>query len=208
MCCRCSTASTARAAPIVLITHEPDVAARAKRVVRLADGPVAEDRRVVDVADAPPGLDRPSAAHRRDGRGRGLGKSACVIRFETLRLALGGLLANRLRSGLTILGLTIGVASVIILIAVGNGSAQTVQKRIESLGSNVLLVDRSFTLGGSRASNAATTPLTQQDVNALNDSSSAPDVASASPVVNANTTLVSNGVSYSPGSFVGDHPPT
>jgi putative ABC transport system permease protein len=129
-----------------------------------------------------------------------------VIRFETMRLALGGLLANRLRSGLTILGLTIGVASVIVLIAVGNGSAQTVQKRIESLGSNVLLVTRSFTLGGSRASNAATTPLTQQDVDALNDRSSAPDVASASPVVNVNTTLVSNGVSYSPGSFVGTTP--
>ena len=94
-----------------------------------------------------------------------------MIRFETLRIALGGLLANRLRSGLTILGLTIGVASVIILIAVGNGSAQTVQKRIESLGTNVLLVTRSFTLGGSRVSNAATTPLTQQDVDALNDRS-------------------------------------
>jgi putative ABC transport system permease protein len=129
-----------------------------------------------------------------------------VIRFETLRLALGGLLANRLRSGLTILGLTIGVASVIVLIAVGNGSAQTVQKRIESLGSNVLLVTRSFTLGGSRARNAATTPLTQQDVDALNDRTSAPDVASASPVVNANTTLVSNGVSYQPSSFVGTTP--
>jgi putative ABC transport system ATP-binding protein len=46
---------------IVLITHEPDVAARAKRIVRLADGLVAEDRRVVDVADAPPGVDRPPA---------------------------------------------------------------------------------------------------------------------------------------------------
>jgi putative ABC transport system ATP-binding protein len=46
---------------IVLITHEPVVAARAKRVVRLADGLVAEDRRVVDVADDPPGVDQPAA---------------------------------------------------------------------------------------------------------------------------------------------------
>ncbi len=129
-----------------------------------------------------------------------------MIRLETLRIAIGGLLANRLRSGLTILGLTIGVASVIILIAVGNGSAATVQQRIESLGSNVLLVTRSFTLGGSGASNAPTTPLTRPDVDALNDKASAPDVAAAAPVVNASPTLVHNGVSYSPASFVGTTP--
>jgi putative ABC transport system permease protein len=130
-----------------------------------------------------------------------------MIQLETLRIALGGLRANKLRSSLTILGLTIGVASVIILIAVGNGSAQTVQRRIESLGSNVLLITRSFALGGSASSNAPIMPLTQQDVDALNDRAAAPDVASASPVVNAaNTTLVANGVSYSPSSFVGTTP--
>jgi putative ABC transport system permease protein len=129
-----------------------------------------------------------------------------VIQLETLRIALGGLLANRLRSGLTILGLTIGVASVIVLIAVGNGSAATVQARIESLGSNVLLVMRSFSLGGSGASNAPTQPLTEQDVDALNDKTNAPDVAAAAPVVNASPTLVYNGVSYSPSSFIGTTP--
>jgi putative ABC transport system permease protein len=129
-----------------------------------------------------------------------------MIRRETLRIALGGLLANRLRSGLTILGLTIGVASVIILIAVGNGSAATVQNQIESLGSNVLLVTRSFTLGGSAASNAPTEPLTQKDVDALNEKTNAPDVAAAAPVVNASPTLVHSGVSYSPASFVGTTP--
>ena len=56
-----------------------------------------------------------------------------MIGRETLRIAVDGLLANRLRSSLTILGLAIGVASVIVLIAVGNGSSLTVQKRIESL---------------------------------------------------------------------------
>ena len=46
--------------------------------------------------------------------------------LETLRLALTGIFANKLRSGLTILGMTIGVASVIVLIAVGNGSSKAV----------------------------------------------------------------------------------
>ncbi len=53
---------------------------------------------------------------RRDRRGR-----AGVNAAETLRIALGGIAANKLRSGLTILGMTIGVAAVIILVAVGNG---------------------------------------------------------------------------------------
>ena len=59
---------------------------------------------------------------------------------EILRIALAGVGANKLRSGLTILGMTIGVAAVIILVAVGNGSKLAVQERINALGSNVLLV--------------------------------------------------------------------
>jgi putative ABC transport system permease protein len=129
-----------------------------------------------------------------------------MIRAEAVRIALGGLVANKLRSGLTILGLTIGVASVIVLVAVGNGSAQTVQKRIESLGSNVLLVLRGATRGGSRASNAGPAPLTQADAAALADRVNAPDVASASPVVNVSATVVAGGVSYSPQQFVGTTP--
>ncbi len=129
-----------------------------------------------------------------------------MIRAETLRIALGGLMANKLRSGLTILGLTIGVASVIVLVAVGNGSAQTVQKRIESLGSNVLLVQRGATRGGSRASNVNPAPLTQADAAAVGNKTTAPDVASASPVLNVSATMVAGGVSYSPQQFVGTTP--
>jgi putative ABC transport system permease protein len=68
--------------------------------------------------------------------------------IETIRTALGGLGANKLRSGLTILGLTIGVGSVIVLIAVGRGSGSAVQSEINSLGSNVLTVSPSTGLGG------------------------------------------------------------
>jgi putative ABC transport system permease protein len=129
-----------------------------------------------------------------------------MIGLETLRIAVDGLLANRLRSSLTILGLGIGVASVIVLIAVGNGSSQTVQKRIESLGTNVLLVTRGFQRGGARAS-VATPPLTEKAALALQDPNQAPDVKSAAPVVNAaNATLVAGGTSYSPSTFVGTTP--
>jgi putative ABC transport system permease protein len=130
-----------------------------------------------------------------------------VIGPETLRIAWGGITANKLRSGLTILGMTIGVASVIILIAVGNGSSNAVKSRIQALGTNVLLVQAGSGRGGVRASSAATISLTKADAEALQNPNLAPDVQSASPVVNANSVkLVYNGISFEPSSFVGTTP--
>jgi putative ABC transport system permease protein len=130
-----------------------------------------------------------------------------VIGPETLRIAWGGITANKLRSGLTILGMTIGVASVIILIAVGNGSSNAVKSRIQALGTNVLLVQAGSGRGGVRATTTATISLTKADAEALQNPSLAPDVQSASPVVNANSVkLVYNGSSFEPSSFVGTTP--
>ena len=127
---------------------------------------------------------------------------------EVVRVAFAGLAANKLRSGLTILGLTIGVGSVIVLIAVGTGSSAAVEKQIEALGSNVLLVTSGPTLGGLRAGGgAASSPLTVADARALQDRFTAPDVASASPVVNApGVTLTYGATTYSPSTFVGTTP--
>jgi putative ABC transport system permease protein len=132
-----------------------------------------------------------------------------VIGQETLRIAWGGIIANKLRSGLTILGMTIGVASVIVLIAVGNGSSKAVQSQIQSLGTDVLIVQGS---GGLRrfagASTTTSVSLTKADAQALQDASLAPDVKSASPVVNASDiTLVSEGTSFEASSLVGTTPP-
>jgi putative ABC transport system permease protein len=129
---------------------------------------------------------------------------------ETLRLAVYGIAANKLRSGLTILGMTIGVAAVIVLIAVGNGSKKQVQAGINSLGTNVLIVQAQlggFGPGGLRFGGGGGITLTTQDATALQDPFNAPDVKSASPVVNAtDTTLVTGSTSYSPSSFVGTTP--
>ena len=131
-----------------------------------------------------------------------------MIGRETVRIAWGGITANKLRSGLTILGMTIGVASVIVLIAVGNGSSKTVQSRIQSLGTNVLIVQGS---GGLRrfagASTASSVSLTKADAQALQNPSLAPDVKTASPVVSASSvTLVNGATSFEPSSFLGTTP--
>ncbi len=132
-----------------------------------------------------------------------------MIGGETLRIAWSGIAANKLRSGLTILGMTIGVASVIILIAVGNGSSKAVSESIQALGTNVLLVESGGVRGGARfgGGTASIVSLTKQDAAALQNRQLAPDVKSAAPVVNATgVTLVNGGTSYEPGTFVGTTP--
>ena len=132
--------------------------------------------------------------------------------IETIRVALGGLSANKLRTGLTILGLTIGVGSVIVLIAVGTGSSAAVTNQIDQLGSNVLLVSGAPTIGGlfqrgGGASASAGSGLTVADANALVNKFQAPDVQSSSPVANANSVTLTDGTTtYSPSSFVGTTP--
>ena len=126
---------------------------------------------------------------------------------ETVRVALSGLAANKLRSGLTILGLMIGVGSVIVLIAVGTGSSSAVQQQIDALGSNVLEVTSIGALGGFGAVSTSTDSLTVADAAALKNPFTAPDVASSAPVVNADdVTMTYDGTTYSPSSFVGTTP--
>ena len=59
---------------------------------------------------------------------------------EAFRVALGALLANRLRSALTMLGVVIGVGAVVILVAIGSGAKQEVETQVEGLGSNIIIV--------------------------------------------------------------------
>jgi len=137
---------------------------------------------------------------------------------ELIAVAARGLLANRMRSLLTLLGILIGVAAVIILLAVGNGSSVAVQKRIQGLGTNTLTVfPNRFGFGGGggfggrgggnrNGTQSRVSALTAADVKALSDRSQAPDVLSVSPTVDASVTAAYNGATYQPGSFVGTTP--
>jgi putative ABC transport system permease protein len=129
-----------------------------------------------------------------------------MIGVESVVIALQGLLANRLRSALTVLGMLIGVASVIVLIAVGKGSQAEVQSRIEALGTNVLLVMAPRGVGGPRSNASQAQSLTMSDATALQNSFDAPDIQSATPVVTASPTITFNGTSYTPSSFLGATP--
>ncbi|MFJ9775655.1 ABC transporter permease [Kitasatospora sp. NPDC101157] len=130
-----------------------------------------------------------------------------MILWQTLRFAAGGLAANKVRSALTMLGVLIGVASVILLLAVGNGSSQAVKDSITSLGTNSLTVSSGSAAGGSR-SVSSVKKLTVADAKALasdaDPGSSA--IKSVAPVVTTSATALYGNVSYSPGSVVGTYP--
>jgi len=132
---------------------------------------------------------------------------------ENVRIALDGILANRLRSSLTMLGILIGVSAVIILVAVGTGASVAVQSQIQSLGTNVITVLTGGGFGGfggeggGRGNQPGTAStrivLTEADVTAMESRTLAPDIAQVAPVVNAQATAVYQGKTYTPETFVG-----
>ncbi len=114
---------------ILLITHDPAVARQAGRVIELRDGIVLSDtRQESDIV--PP--DKPLQPQHHRGGG--------ASPLEAARMALRALRSNLLRTLLTLLGIIIGVASVVAMLAIGDGARQSVMDRIQSMGTNLLVI--------------------------------------------------------------------
>ncbi|TMB47056.1 MAG: FtsX-like permease family protein [Chloroflexi bacterium] len=107
--------------------------------------------------------------------------------FEAVGVALNGLLSNRLRSSLTMLGILIGVAAVILLVAVGNGSSVQIDNQIQSLGANVIYVypSNARAAGGVSQGFGTGQTLTQADVDAINSRQQDPSVVAAIPIASS-----------------------
>src|SRR5205823_2501603 len=115
----------------------------------------------------------------------------------------------RLRSALTMLGILIGVGSVIVLVAVGNGSSAAVRKQIEGLGTNTLVVSPGFNARGGPNRGGTTSRrvgLTPADVKALSDKQTAPDIKEVAPTINTQQTGTYNGATFAPDQFLGTTP--
>jgi len=116
---------------IIMVTHESDIAAHARRTVVMRDGQIRSDERREPEAAAPR---RPAAG----GRGSLIGWTRLLCNI--LHTSARALLRNKMRTVLTALGIIIGVASVIAMVAIGRGASASVEQQIRSMGDNMLLV--------------------------------------------------------------------
>ncbi|CAI3807370.1 Macrolide export ATP-binding/permease protein MacB [Pseudomonas sp. MM223] len=126
---------------IILITHDRDVAARAQRVIEIRDGLIISDSAdEAPAANSAQGLQADQLRQRLD-RGatlRGAWKGELI---EALQAAWRVMWVNRFRTALTLLGIVIGVASVVVMLAVGEGSKRQVMAQMAAFGSNILYLN-------------------------------------------------------------------
>ncbi|WP_434597472.1 MacB family efflux pump subunit [Pseudomonas sp. R4-83] len=165
---------------VILVTHDPKVAANAQRIIEVSDGEILSDRRNVPDGEASVSDDRaaPQAtAARRLVASLGLFK-------EAFNMAWVALISHRMRTLLTMLGIVIGITSVVSISAIGEGAKRYVLKDIQAIGSNTIDIYSGTSFGDSRS--AAIETLVPADVAALNQLYY---VDSATPVVGRNLLL-------------------
>ena len=118
--------------------------------------------------------------------------------LETFRTGWDAIRSHRLRSGLTMLGILIGIAAVVLTVGLGLGSQQEVGARISSLGSNLLIVSpgSSTTTGGLRGGFGSASTLTISDANALASPVAAPDIKAVAPIKNSSLSLTAGSTNW------------
>src|SRR5690554_2597682 len=153
---RLLTDLSAQGHTVILITHDQDVADVARRQIHIADGEVVRDTGVETTARTAP----VKAADIRNG-------AVLSDWQEALKSALRSLRSNLFRTALTLLGIVIGVASVITMLAIGEGAKKDVVDRISTMGSDLLLVRP----GGpdQRGGRWSVTTLVADDYRAINE---------------------------------------
>ncbi len=117
---------------------------------------------------------------------------------ETLRTAVAALNARRMRSLLTMLGILIGIAAVMLTVGLGQGAQASITEQINSLGSNMIIVSPSQTTssGGFRGGGGSASTLTTQDAAMLADPEVAPDIAAVAPTSSTSGSLQSSSTTW------------
>lgn len=117
---------------------------------------------------------------------------------ETIRTGWDAVRSHRLRSALTMLGILIGIAAVMLTVGLGLGAQATIGAQINSLGSNLLVIapGSSTTTGGVRGGQGSASSLTISDATALADQQVAPDIAAVAPTVQRQSSLTAPGTNW------------
>ena len=167
---------------VVVVTHEKEVAAQAKRIISVRDGVIISDENVQAQIQGLPNkqvngvLAKPSAR---------IGRAKFIDYFRQAAFAM---VSHKMRSMLSILGILIGVAAVIAMLAVGQGAKESIEKELASLGSNLLVVRAgSAKVHGIAMETGTVTRFTFQDVAVI---AKLPEVAKVSPSVTGRGQMV------------------
>ncbi|ASP77483.1 MacB family efflux pump subunit [Sinorhizobium meliloti] len=169
---------------VIVITHSREVAAQADRLIEISDGHIVADRskKRRSNRDAAVGL----AQRTREGF------AAIADVSEAVKMALRALRANLFRTILTLLGIVIGVGSVVAMLAIGTGAQNSVLDRISSMGSDLLVVRPSMAnfRGSAGGTNVTLVPA---DADAITELA---NVAFAVPEMTSTVTLRRSNIDY------------
>ncbi len=151
----------AKGKTIIMVTHEPDIAEYASRVITMKDGKLLEDRRK-STAAAPVKLPEGDLLT----VGPTLLQPSRMLGFVVQ--AFQSIVSNKIRTLLSVLGILVGVASVIAMMALGNGAKASMEEQLKSMGSNLLsLRGGSAKIGGAAQGTGTVTRFTEKDAEAL-----------------------------------------
>jgi macrolide transport system ATP-binding/permease protein len=165
---------------VIIVTHDPDIAKRADRIIEIRDGVIVSDRRSRSDEGQQDAAPHAATAHQsRSPHFAYLGRL-----HEATRMALLSMAAHKLRSILTMLGIIIGIAAVSLVVALGNASQRKVLSDISSLGTNTIEVFPGKDFGDARATRIKT--LVLADARALGQQSF---ITGATPTVSTSSTV-------------------
>ncbi|MEN8427273.1 MacB family efflux pump subunit [Acinetobacter schindleri] len=166
---------------IILVTHDHNVAKNATRIIEISDGNIISDQ--PNVPEVEEHLEKQPLI-RSEQKKISSWRSAVDRLGEAFRMALLAMNAHRMRTFLTMLGIIIGIASVVSVVALGNGSQKQILENISSLGTNTITVFQGRGFGDNSRSSQAKT-LIPADADALAEQ---PYVDGVSPSVNSSVT--------------------
>lgn len=155
---------------IILVTHDMSIAAKAERIIEIHDGEIIADKKVAKKKSDKPIIDEansiPHATAEIPQNDKASLFSSLTLRFrEAFKMALLSMQAHKLRTFLTMLGIIIGIASVVCVVALGAGSQKQVLENISSLGTNTLEIFPGKSFGDTRSGRITT--LVISDANQL-----------------------------------------
>ncbi|MFA5176534.1 MAG: ABC transporter permease [Candidatus Omnitrophota bacterium] len=171
---------------LIVVTHEAEIAGQARRVIQMRDGEIISDETVGEPAKAPV-LAIPENLIKNILTESNKGIKGGMEFLDYLRQAVSAMLSHKMRAFLSILGILIGVAAVIAMLAIGQGAKESIEKQLASLGSNLLIVRHGAQRSGGVSMEATTTRFTFQDIAAVKKLAS---VSRATPSVSSRVQLV------------------